>query len=566
MGIDSRFLLILLLLLCLLPVPAAAEEDVETDVPYPDRTFLYIVDCSASMEGYRDALNTGRQMLSDLLPKEKTIVIAFAGTAEVVPSGILSFGGETSVLAGVQKADEVLNTLWSADPARQVTTILFSDMNSSVQAVDGVTPLTDASYDEEAARLLEIQERWNQYTQAGNFNYYSLNWSVPPLPNERTVFFSPISSGSGAHQPLDTQSENFTREILTACVEAYACVLTGSDGTRWTEAEASTSAGTPTVSQEESYRTFLYLDQAPDGIECNGRTVKLSPPWTTSSGGCVLMIENADSGLYTLYGVSTDAQILCLTIPQPKITVKVSPEPVVCFDNVTISIGTVAGGSYLGYDDSNSSCLLNISGTSDDRPQVLSGDYNEDLSCYEVAFQPDRKGEYQITLYYTVYGDDRVLRTIPYPLDVGAYYIRLDAQTQREFNALRRQLQRISAGEEITFRLSDYYHTSYRQLAFVIEEPEDPTLATWEPGTDNTGTVTVRGLKEGETTLRCTINYYEEGIDMPDNSQELILKITVLPGKNRPLPVWLIVTLSGAVVAIAVIIILLIRRKKKPTL
>ena len=79
-------------------------------------------------------------------------------------------------------------------------------------------------------------------------------------------------------------------------------------------------------------------------------------------------------------------------------------------------------------------------------------------------------------------------------------------------------------------------------------------------------TVTVRGLKEGETTLCCTINYYEEGIDTPDNSQELILKITVLPGKDHPIPVWLIATLAGAVVAIAVVSILLIRRNKKPTL
>lgn len=559
MRVDSRCLLILLLLLCLLSIPVAA--DVETDVPYPDRTFLYVVDCSGSMGGYQDPLNIGRQMLSDLLPKEKTTVIAFNGTAKVVPGGILTFAGQTSVLAGVQKADEVLNTLWSADPARQVTAILFSDMNSTVQAIDGYTPLTDDSCKEDAVRLLEIEERWNQYAQAGNLKFYSLNWRTAPSSGEYPVSFSPISGGSGAHQPLDTQSADFTREILTACVEAYACVLTGSDGTRWTEAEASASTNTLTVSLQESYRAFLYLDQVPYGIEYNNRDVDFRL-WPTSSGGCVLMIENAGSGLYTIDGVSTDAQVLCLTVPQPKITVKVSPDPVICFDDVTISIGTMAGDSYLGYDGSNSSCLLKISGTSDNVPPVLSGNYTEDSSCYEATFQPDRKGEYEITTYYTVYGNDHVRRIIPYPLDVEAFYIRLDAETQRKFNALRRQLQQIPAGEEITFRLSDYYHTSYRQLTFVIEEPENPTFATWESSADDTGTVTVRGLKEGESTLRCTINYYEDGVDVPDNSQELILKIAVLPKAARPISVRMIVVIAGAVAILTAGMIYLIRRHK----
>ena len=89
---------------------------------------------------------------------------------------------------------------------------------------------------------------------------------------------------------MDTQSEDFTREILTACVEAYACVLTGSDGTWWTEAEISTSADTLTVSLEESYRTFLYLDQAPRGIDRDRGAVEFQA-WTPSSGGCLLMID-----------------------------------------------------------------------------------------------------------------------------------------------------------------------------------------------------------------------------------------------------------------------------------
>lgn len=558
--------LILLLLLCLLLIPAVATvplEDEKAEVPYPDRTFLYIVDCSSSMDNYQDALNTGRQMLSDLLPEESTIVISFSGKAEVHTTGELVFGGQTSVLAGIEKADSVLEELWSTDPARKVTAILFSDMNSTVEAADGRTLLTEESSQREQVRLSEIESRWSQYALLGNLNFYSLNWQSKPSDGEYPVLFSPISGGIGHFQPLDAENADFAREILKTCVEAYACVLTGSDEFRWAKAAAVPLGSSLTLSLDESYRTFLYLDQIPSGITNSRGSVKFLP-WDSGSGGYVLMIENVKSGFYTLDGVSEDGRVLCLTIPQPKITVNVSQDTVTCFDDVAFSIGIVAGDSYLGYDDSNSSCLLRITAPEEELPRVLSGWYNEEQGYYEFEFTPDKKGTHEITIYYTIFGNDQVLRTISYELDVKPYAIKLMGQAQREYRDLRVYLQKIQEGEEISFRLSDYYSTSYRQLEFIVEAPEEPEIAIWEPISDGTGAVTVRGLKEGKTVLRCKINYYEDGVDIPDNTEEFTLEINILPGEQS-ISIWLIVGLAGAVTVIVVVSVLLVRRRKRHT-
>lgn len=557
--------LVLFLLLCLLLIPAAATaplEDEETEIPYPDRAFLYVVDCSGSMEDYQNALNTGRQMLSDLLPEESTIVIAFNGKAEILPGGDLTFGGQTSVLTGMEKADSVLEELWLTDPAQKVTAILFSDMNSTVEAADGYTLLTDASFQEEAARLSEIEGRWNQYALLGNLNFYSLSWQSEPSPEEYTVSFSPISGGTGRFQPLDTESADFTREILKACVEAYACILTGSDEFQWAEATVIPSDSSPTVSLEESYRTFLYLNQIPNGIT-NSRGPVEFQPWYSTSGGCVLLIENTESELYTLDGVSEDSQVLYLTVPHPKITVNV-PDTVTCFDETVFSIGIVAGDSYLGYDDSNSSCLLSITVPEEELPRVLSGSYNEVQGYYEFEFIPNKKGVHEITIYYTIFGNDQVLRTISCELDVEPYAIKLMGQAQREYRDLRVRLQEIREGEEISFLLSDYYTTQYRQLEFVVEGSEDPEIAIWEPISDGTGAVTVQGLKEGKTVLHYKINYYEDSLGTPENTEEFTLEIDVLPGDSS-IPVGLIVGLAGTAVVIVVTSVLLIRRRKRHT-
>lgn len=559
-------LLVLLMLFCLLPGPAAATvllENEKTEVPYPDRTFLYIVDCSNSMGDYQKALNTGRQMLSDLLPAESTIVISFNGKAEVYPTSELTFGGQTSVLAGIEKADSVLEELWSTDPARKVTAILFSDMNSTVEAVDGRTLLTEESSQREQVRLSEIESRWSQYARLGNLNFYSLNWRSKPSSIEFPVSFSPISGGTGHFQPLDAENADFTREILKTCVEAYACVLTGSDEFRWAEATAAPSGSSLTVSLDESYRTFLYLNQIPSGITNSRGSVKFRL-WDSGSSGYVLMIENAESGLYTLEGVSEDGQVLCLTVPQPKITVNVSQDTVTCFGDVAFSIGIVAGDSYLGYDDSNSSCLLRIAAPGEELTRVLPGRYNESLGYYEFEFTPEKKGTHEITIYYTIFGNDQVLRKISYALDVKPYAIKLMGQAQREYRDLRVHLQKIQKGEEISFRLSDYYTTSCRQLEFVVEAPEDPETAIWEPISDGTGAVTVRGLKEGKTVLRYKINYYEDGVDTPDNTEEFTMEIIVLL-EDSSIPVWLIIVLSGAATVIVVASVLLVRRRKRYT-
>ena len=558
--------LILLLLLCLLLIPAVATvplENKKTEVPYPERTFLYIVDCSGSMGGYQDALNTGRQMLSDLLPEESTIVISFSGKAEVHTTGKLVFEGQTSVLAGIEKADSVLEELWSTDPARKVTAILFSDMNSTVEAADGCTLLTEESAQREQVRLSEIESRWSQYALLGNLNFYSLNWRSKPSLGEYPVSFSPISGGTSHFQPLDVESADFIQEILKTCVEAYVCVLTGNNEFQWAEATAIPSGSSLTVSLDESYRTFLYLNQIPSGITNSRGSVKYRL-WDSGSSGYVLMIENAESGLYTLEGISEDGLVLYLTVPQPKITVNVSQDTVTCFGDVAFSIGIVAGDSYLGYDDSNSSCLLRIAAPGEELTRVLSGRYNESLGYYEFEFTPDKKGTHEITIYYTIFGNDQVLRTISCELDVKPYAIKLMGQAQREYRDLRVNLQKIQEGEEISFRLSDYYTTSYRRLEFVVEAPEDLETAIWEPISDGTGAVTVRGLKEGKTVLRYKINYYEDGVDTPDNTEEFTLEIDVLPG-DPPSSTWLIVGLAGAAAIIVAVGVLLIRRRKRHT-
>lgn len=563
MKIKLSRLFVLLLLFCLLPITTAATvplEDEETEVPYLDRTFLYIVDCSGSMGDYQDALNIGRQMLSDLLPAESTTVISFSEKAEEHTTGELVFDGETSVLAGIEKADSVLEELWSENPSRKVTVILFSDMNSTVEAADGLTPLTEESFQREKVRLSEIESRWSQYARLGNLNFYSLSWQSEPSDDDYPVSFSPISGGIGHFQPFDAENADFTREIFKTCVEAYTCVLTGSDEFQWAEVTAVPSGSSLTVSLDESYRTFLYLDQIPSGIANSGGPVEFLP-WDLGADGYILMIENAESGLYTLDGVLEDGLVLCLTVPQPKITVNVSKDTVICCDDVAFSVGIVAGDSYLGYDDSSSSCLLKITAPGEEVPRVSAGQYNEVLGYYEFEFTPDKKGTHEITIYYTILGDDQKPRIISYELDVKPYAIKLMGQAQREYRDLRVHLQEIQEGEEISFRLSDYYKTNCRQLQFVVEAPEDPEVVIWEPISDGDGAVTVRGLKAGKTVLRYKINYYEDGVDTPDNTEEFTMEIHVV-SVDSPISVWLIIGLAGAAAVIVVASVLLVRHIK----
>ena len=563
MKIKLHRLPVVFLLLYLLTVPATAALE-EEEIPYPDRTFLYIVDCSGSMKDYQDVLNAGRQMLSDLLPAENTIVVAFSEKSYVVSDGSLHFGGQTSVLAGIELADNILDELWAVNPAQKVTAILFSDMYSTVEAADGSTWLTEDTFHAESQRLSDIEARWSQYALQGNLKFYSLNWNFESPPDGFPVSFSPFTGGVGNFPPLEIRGEESAQEILKACVEAYSCVLTGSDTFAWAEAKTAQSDHFLTISLEDSYRAFLYLEQAPNSISNSDGTVKFRS-WPVPSGGCVLMIENVAGELYTFDGISTDGQALCLTIPQPKIMVDVSADTVICFDTITMSIGGTAGQGYLDYDASNSACLLNIAVPEKDAPLVLSGSYNVDRGCYEFSYRPEKKGSHDITIFYTVYGNEQVRRKILYQLNVDPYRIRLQGDSLRNFQDLRRHLQQIEAGSEFSFNLSDYYTTSLRRLEFIVGEPDDPEIATWEPVSDAAGAVNIRGLQEGCTMLHYTINYYEDGVDIPDNTEEFTLEVSVhLAPKPEPNPAWVVI-IAVVAAAIGIVCPILLYRKKNHT-
>ena len=563
MKIKLHRLPVAFLLLYLLTVPATAELE-EEEIPYPDRTFLYIVDCSGSMKDYQDVLNAGRQMLSDLLPAENTIVVAFSEKSYVVSDGSLHFGGQTSVLAGVELADNILDELWAVNPEQKVTAILFSDMYSTVEAADGSTWLTEDTFHAESQRLSDIEARWSQYALQGKLKFYSLNWNFESPPDGFLISFSPFTGGVGNFPPLEIRGKESAQEILKACVGAYSCVLTGSDAFAWVEAKTAQSDPFLTIFLEDSYRTVLYLEQAPNSISNSDGTVKFRS-WPVPFGGCVLMIENAADGLYTLDGISADGQALCLTIPQPQIVVDVSADTVICFDEITISIGGTAGQGYLDYDASNSTCLLKIAVPEEEVPVVLPGSYNVDRGCYEFSYRPEKKGGHDITIFYTVYGNGQVPRKILYQLNVDPFRIVLKGDSLRKFQDLRRQLQQIEEGSEFSFKLSDYYTTPLRRLEFIVGESDDPEIAVWEPVSDAAGEVNIRGLQEGYTILHYTINYYEEGVDTPDNTEELTLAVLVHLAPDPVPPYWIWGVIAAVSAASIGITCLILHRKKNRT-
>lgn len=168
-------------LLWLLTVPAVAEEAQET-MPYPERTILYIVDCSGSMDNYQKALNSGRQMLLDLLPEESEVV-AFNTEAFTPALGEkLTFEGNTSVLNGIREADQKLEEIWAEHPETEVTAVLFSDMYSTVKAEKCDEELDQESAKKEKGQLASISRRWSNYVRNGKLRFYVLDW---PSPNRR---------------------------------------------------------------------------------------------------------------------------------------------------------------------------------------------------------------------------------------------------------------------------------------------------------------------------------------------------------------------------------------------
>lgn len=514
----------LLLALPILFLTAEAEDAEE--IPYPPRDFLYVVDCSGSMREYEEALNVARIMLRDLLPANTTTVVAFNGSASVV-TDTLSFGGETSVLAGLEEADRILEQRWQdmqeSGTKRETTILLFSDMQSTVISEDGRTPLTDASFQVENDRLQAIEALWSQHILERDLRFYSLCWPAGESDTYMVAFDPSWKNASSSHHfELDS-----AQEILKTCVEAYACVLTGSDEFQWTETEGQYADGTLHIPVEESYRTFLYLSQVPSGVaDPSGRNIT-PKNWHLSSGGCILMLENTKQGTYNLQGRAES--YFSLTIPQPQLTVRVLPGSAVCYEEITISVAMSAGDSYLGYDTSNSQCLMEIRPLQEGAPpQPVASTYNKERNCYEFVYTPKSQGNHEVSILYLILGDEVINMNRLETLEVRPYEIKLTGNSRREYEDLRQYLQtKLQVGDEFSFSLSDYFKSPYQRLEFIVDAPEKPESLYWEASSSAEGRVTIQALQADSVNLCYSIAYYEGSATEPEHTQSLELSIQV---------------------------------------
>lgn len=559
MKIKLLTLSMLLAVLLCPPLTAAAEEPEE--IPYPPRNFLYVVDCSGSMQKYGDALDVGRTMLRDLLPASTTTVIAFNASASVVTDK-LTFGGETSVLAGLEKADLVLEKqrqeIQDDGAAGETTVLLFSDMQSTVRADDGETRLTDDAFQEENQRLQVLEDRWSQRILDGDLRFYSLRWWSAEEEDTYTVVFDPSRRTAGNPQRFELDS---AQEILKTCVEAYACVLTGSSEFRWTESKAVREGGALRVPVEESYRTFLYLPQAPSRVFSPTGSVIDCKKWPLPMGGSMLMLENTKAGTYLLEGEAESC--LCLTIPQPRLTVKSSPTPAMCGEAVTISVALSAGDSYLGYDTSNSLCLMEIC-PPQERVIPVPSTYDQEQNCYKFVYTPQTQGAHEVRIRYLIQNGETIDLEAAQTLEIEPYEIRLRGDAQRNYEGLLLYLQtRLREGDEFSFALSDYFQTPYRRLEFIVPESETPESVYWDSSSDERGQVTIRALRAGTALLRCEIAYYKDGAPEPEHTQTVELPIRVGETPPRRLPVLIPVGAVGLAIAIAACALIL-RREKVP--
>lgn len=543
-------LFLVVCLLCMMPDSVLAAE--EGEVPYPPRTFLYIADCSGSMGKYKEALETGRQMIFDLLP-ENTTVVAFRGDAEIVP-GTLYFGGETSVLSGIELADSVLEDLWQKNQEQKVTAILFSDMDSTVVAADGKTYLQDASFRAEATQLRDIEQRWLHYDAEGKLDFYLLCWS-PDEPEGYLVSFMPIRQNMADFQTFHIEQPDSEEEILKTCVEAYSHVLTGSDVAQWSEINGRQGEGILSVPLAESYRTFLYIDGVCGDIDTSAEGLR---KWHCNEKTMV-MLENTEEGeVCRICDISADSKVSSFCIPQPQVTVKQSAESIMCYDTVTLSVGTMAGEQYIGYAVSESGCTVKVTGP--DGEESLVPPYNEEKKCYEITYTPQKSGDYEFSILYSINGDKLISKKISYRIEVQPYEIVLHGRGQRSYQALCTELQRLQAGTDFSFCLSDYYTTPYRRLKFIVEEPETPGIAVWAPVSDEKGEVTVRPCEKGRTKLYYTICYYEDGSSHDAHTVKYELVIDVAP-EPVSYTYWTIICPIAGVAGIAVMLYFIKKRR-----
>lgn len=541
-----------LTLVWLLVMPTAAET--AGNVPYPPRTFLYIVDCSGSMSGYKEILNLGRQILLDLLP-DNTIVVAFAEDILPTTDGQLKFDGNTSILAGIRGADRVLEELWANNPEQQVTAVLFSDLRSTVEADNSGKELDRDSEQckAEIDQLAEIARRWSGYVWEDKLRFYTLNW-VSTRPTGVPMTFPVPPPPSETADPLPSIVPT-NADILKTCVEVYAGVLTGRSSAEWEHAAGVWSGDVLTVALDDRYRSFLYLDQTPSrAIGPGGEELK---SWSLTDG-CLLMVEGGAEGICTIEGVSADAQVLSFTIPQPKLEVNFSADPMSIFDPVTISIAVTDGKNYLSYDDSNSICFMEITAPGEAIPQVLSSSYDPLQHCHEFTFTPEALGDYEFKLTYMILGAETDNRELVFTKEAVCTPPTPNAQQFREYSALSQKLLNLEKGSEVQFSLSSYYEKPNLRLEFVVAEPEDNTVAAWNPTADQSGNVTVRGNEAGSTVLRYTINCYLDCEDTPCSSVEYELSISVKPVPQKS-------SMNIALIAIglvaAVVIIVFIKKK-----
>lgn len=540
-----------------LTVPAMAEAS--DSVPYPPRTFLYIVDCSGSMSSYQDALNEGRQMLLDLLP-DNTIVVPFA--EKVYPAtASLTFDKNTSVLAGIRDADERLEKLWADNPDQEVTAVLFSDMYSTVESDGSNAELIEGSEEceSEIEELANIASRWSEYVWEGKLRFYSLNWSSDPSDGVRMPFPVPPPPAESAGPLPSIVPDN--AEILKTCVEVYAGVLTGRNSAEWKQAETKWSDDVLTVPLDERYREFLYLSERPSrAIGPGGEVLKCwGPP-----DGCILLVEGAGEGVCSIEGVSTTAQVMSFTIPKPALDVSFSTDPMSVFNPVTISVGVTDGKSYLDYDDSNSTCFLKVLAPGDSTPQVLTSSYDPVQNIHGFTFVPETLGDYEFMLSYMIFGAEQDVRELVFEKESVCTAPVPDGQQFREYIALSQKLQALEKGAEVQFTLSNYYEKPNIGLEFVVEAPEDDAVAAWDSSMDETGTVTVQGRGPGSTVLRYTINCYLEGEDAPCCSEAHELSISVTATRQSALKIVLAAVVGIVVLAVvAAVVAAAVRARKK---
>ena len=525
---------------CSLPLTIHAEE--AERIPYPHRTFIYVVDCSGSMGKHQTDLERGKQIISDLLPSENTTIIAFNNRPYITEEK-LAFTGETSILSAIRYTNEYINNLWQENPSEKITIILFSDMCSSVSADDGTTKLNKTTAASEQIELSELEADWKIHIDAGSLKFYSLSRIAEEYEKEDDEFsmeFNPQSS-DGIEKNYELSINKSSQDIIKSCVQAYSYVLTESNTAHWEESNGMFSEGTVSLTLNESYRTFLYFSDLTDGIPKSDTYKRWEIHYPDKY---LLMLSNLSDNTDKFFEINEEAKIDCFIIPQPQLVFKASSDSPECFDALKFTIGISDGQNYLGYDTSNSFCSLEA--IPPGQPQTtLTLVYDDASKCYETTYIPAYKGEHKITGFYLLRGTEEIKRTIEKNIDVSPYSIKLKGQLLDNYRYMADDLRNLyDTDSPYEINLSDYYMTQFRRIEFIVEQPTAPEIADWNTCSDNIGKIVIKPNGMGSTILKYTINYYDPETNLLDHSQNLSLKIYVMhQDKTIPLLYILIIAL-----------------------